>query len=103
MFLENPDNKKVIDHIDNNPANNNIKNLRWATPKDNLANQGKRKTNNSGFKGVWFNKKANKYHSQIRINDKQIHLGYFENPEEASLAYETKAKEFHGEFYYKNK
>ena len=33
-FLENPDNKPMIDHIDENKSNNNVKNLRWATRKE---------------------------------------------------------------------
>ena len=102
-FLENPDNKQMIDHIDENKANNNVKNLRWATCKDNLANQGKRTNNKSGFKGVCFDKPLNKYKAYIRINGKIKHLGYFETAEEASKAYEAKAKEIHKEFYYKNK
>jgi len=102
-FLENPDNKQKVDHIDNNPANNNIKNLRWCSQKDNLANQGKRENNKSGFKGVCFNKQHNKYQAQISINGKNKHLGYFETVEQASKVYEEKAKELHKEFYYKNK
>jgi len=42
-FLENPEKKEMIDHIDENKSNNNVKNLRWATNQDNLANQGKKK------------------------------------------------------------
>ena len=102
-FLENADDKPMIDHIDNNPANNNVKNLRWATCKDNLANQCKRTNNKSGFKGVSFHKHANKYQALIRINDKRKHLGLFETAEEASRCYEAKAKVLHGEFFYKNK
>ena len=102
-FLENHDNKPKVDHIDNNPANNNVKNLRWCSQKENLANQGKRKTNKSGFKGVSFDKNSNKYRAMININGKNKHLGLFETPEEASYAYETKAKELHKDFYYKNK
>ena len=102
-FLENPDNKEMIDHIDNNPANNNVKNLRWCSQKDNLANQGKRINNKSGFKGVCFYKPLNKYKASININGKKKHLGYFETAEEASQVYEAKAREIHGEFFYKNK
>ena len=102
-FLENPNNEKVIDHIDNNPSNNNVKNLRWCSQKENLYNQGKQKNNTSGFKGVAFHKTIKKYQSKIRINGKNKHLGYFETAEEASKAYEKKAKEIHGDFYYENK
>ena len=102
-FLENPDNKPMIDHIDNNPANNNIKNLRWATNQDNGCNRGKYKNNKSGFKGVSFDKHRNKYQATIYINGKNKYLGYYETAEEASKAYEAKAKVIHGEFYYKNK
>ena len=102
-FLENPDNKQMIDHIDENKANNNIKNLRWATRKDNGYNRGKNINNKSGFKGVCFHKPSNKYIAQININGKTKHLGLFKTAEEASKAYDTKAKVIHKEFYYKNK
>ena len=102
-FLENPDNKPKVDHIDENKANNNVKNLRWATVQENQSNQGKYKNNTSGFKGVSFNKPLNKYSAQIHINYKKQHLGYYETAEEASRVYDAKAKELHKEFYYKNK
>ena len=102
-FLENPNNKPKVDHIDNNPANNNVKNLRWATSSDNSCNRGKQKNNTTGFKGVSFDKHAKKYQAYININGKKKSLGYFKNVEDASKAYEAKAKEIHQEFYYKNK
>ena len=37
-FLPNPDNKPVVDHIDTNPQNNNVENLRWATVQENALN-----------------------------------------------------------------
>ena len=102
-FLENVDEKPLIDHIDNNPANNNVKNLRWATYKDNGRNRGKQINNTTGFKGVSFNKPTNKYQARIYINDKLKHLGLFKTAKEASKAYDDKAKQIHGNFYYKNK
>ena len=102
-FLENPDNKINIDHIDENKSNNNVKNLRWATDAENGRNQGKPKNNTSGYKGVSFHKPSNKYVAFININGKKKHLGYFETAEEASRVYDAKAKELHKDFYYKNK
>lgn len=37
-FIPNPNNKAQIDHIDGNSINNNVTNLRWATPKENNNN-----------------------------------------------------------------
>lgn len=37
-FIDNPDNKPCIDHIDANKENNKVENLRWCTYKENMAN-----------------------------------------------------------------
>lgn len=37
-FLDNPDNKKEVDHIDTNIQNNNVSNLRWVTRYENMHN-----------------------------------------------------------------
>lgn len=38
-FLENPENLPVVDHIDTNPLNNDVRNLKWCSYKDNMNNQ----------------------------------------------------------------
>jgi hypothetical protein len=40
-FIENPNNKPCIDHIDRNRQNNNLNNLRWATYEENNNNKEK--------------------------------------------------------------
>ena len=35
-FIENPYNKSCVNHIDNNPKNNNVENLEWVSYKENM-------------------------------------------------------------------
>lgn len=35
-FLQNPENKEVVNHIDGNPLNNELSNLEWATQRENV-------------------------------------------------------------------
>lgn len=38
-FIPNPDNLPVVDHIDGDPRNNNVNNLRWVTHSENIDNR----------------------------------------------------------------
>ena len=87
-----------IDHIDGNPANSAIENLRAATHSQNMRNSRIRRNNTSGYKGVVWHKHKNKWHAQIRINSKKKNLGYFDCPKEAHAAYCQAANELHKDF-----
>jgi hypothetical protein len=50
-FIPNPENKPEIDHIDRNPANNMVSNLRWATRSENNRNKGS--YSNTGEKYIY--------------------------------------------------
>ena len=97
-FLPNPLNKRCVDHADNNRLNNNVENLRFASNQENNMNSKIRRDNTSGFKGVRFDKKSNKWKAEICINGTKQHLGYFENIENAVNARVKKAEELFGEF-----
>lgn len=87
-----------IDHIDGNGQNNDPANLRLATRSGNMQNRGAYQNNTSGFKGVGWHKKTQKWQARIRHNWKRYALGYFDTPEEAHAAYVRAAEELHGEF-----
>lgn len=86
------------DHVDGNGLNNQKSNLRSVTGSQNQGNTGKRRDNTSGFKGVTWDKHANKYTAQIRFNKEHIYLGLFTDPVDAARAYDSKALEIFGDF-----
>ena len=89
---------KGIDHSDGDGLNNRWLNLRLATASENCANSHLHINNTSGFKGVSFHKRKNRYRSSIRVNGKDKHLGYFDIPEIAHAAYVAAARKYFGEF-----
>ena len=88
-----------IDHIDRNPSNNILTNLRLATRSQNLINSGVPCTSTSGIKGATFSKQMKKWHSYIQKDKKHIFLGSFRTKEEAGLAYQQAARNLFGEFH----
>jgi hypothetical protein len=87
-----------IDHIDGNPSNNKLENLRLANQKENSRNSKKPKNNTSGYKGVHWNKEKEKWQARVMINTITKHIGYFEDLIEAAKAYNEAALKYHGEF-----
>jgi hypothetical protein len=77
-----------IDHINGDRADNRIVNLREATRQQNQHNRTK-------AKGYSWKKNRNKWHSQIRLNNKNINLGYFDKELEAKQAYLEAKKIYH--------
>jgi hypothetical protein len=90
--------KDQIDHKNGNRSDNRFCNLREATRSQNLANSAKPCPNQSGLKGVCWNKALGYYVAQIRINGKNVGLGYFKSPMDAHLAYCRAAQEHYGDF-----
>jgi len=76
----------VIDHINGNPSDNRIANLRDCTLSQNARNQKLSSRNTSGKIGVTFNKRAQKWRAWIKVDKKTISLGYHYTKAEAIAA-----------------
>lgn len=87
-----------LDHINCDKTDNRIENLREATVSQNMHNRGIQRNNSTGFKGVYFHKRAQKYTAQIKVSGKKIYLGTFDTALDAHTAYCFAAKALHGEF-----
>lgn len=82
------------DHKDHDGLNNTEGNLRIATPLQNQYNKSAKNT----YLGISYEKDRGKWGARIRIKGKNLRLGRFDSPEEAALARNKAATEFHGEF-----
>lgn len=88
-----------IDHINCNPEDNRISNLRLATSLNNSHNQAKRRDGTSSrYKGVTWYARYGKWLAQIRVEGKSIYLGYYHTEIDAHKAYCKAALQASGEF-----
>lgn len=88
----------MVDHIDGNPFNNRLENLRLATAHDNMRNSRRHSINNHGVKGVSWDKHNRKWQTEIRTSQGRIFLGRFSTKGLAAIAYAKAAIRYHGEF-----
>lgn len=89
---------KYIDHINRDPSDNRRMNLRAASHSNNMANRGRPSHNTSGFKGVSYYKRSQKWIAYIGYNGKLKHLGYFNCPTLAAFRHDSAVREIHGAF-----
>jgi len=68
---------ELLDHMDMNPRNNRLENLRPACKKLNAINSGVPNNNKSGVKGVCWHKAGKKWTAQIKNDGVKIHLGSY--------------------------
>ena len=75
---------KVIDHIDGNPSNNNIKNLQLLTHRENITKGTvKKRSKWSLLPNVSYSLDRKKYFGRLQVNGKSIITGLFDNENDA--------------------
>lgn len=104
FITELTDPKIQADHINGNGLDNRKSNLRICTNAQNCRNRKSPKTDKSKsiYKGVAWDTANRKWRALITFNYKAIHIGRFDDEEEAARAYDKKARELHGEFAFLN-
>ena|SRR3990167_6595245 len=86
------------DHINGDRLDNRRENLRMATNQQNKANEGLRKTNTSGYKGVTWDKDREKWMAQIMFGGKHIWIAHCKTRQEAAKKYDQAAINYFGSF-----
>lgn len=103
-FLLKPEKNQIIDHRNGNGLDNTRDNLRVCSRRENSANSRLSKANSSGYKGVCFYKNDKKWGARIgNPREPGYHLGLYDNPREAAIAYNKAAKKRYGKFAFLNK
>lgn len=80
IYGEYPD---QIDHINGIKTDNRLINLRNVTKSVNMTNTKISSVNTTGTVGIYWSKSSKKWFSRIQKNKKVIHLGFFDDKEEA--------------------
>jgi hypothetical protein len=88
----------LCDHINGNGLDNRRANIRFATNSQNSANRKIGVRNKSGYKGVHWSSRDNKWRVQFKVNKKTKYIGLFANSHEGALAYNRAMKNYFGEF-----
>lgn len=91
-FILGAEKGQEIDHKDRDPLNNSRKNIRFCTRSENNHNKGLNKNNSSGFKGIYWHKRAKKWLAQIMLDGKRINIGLFTDPLLADKARQSYVK-----------
>ena len=81
-FIENPEDKSEVDHINRDSLDNRVENLRWVTKSENQINKKIQKNNTTGRKNLYYVKKKDSW-TVIIQRDKVRHQSYFSTQEEA--------------------
>ena len=91
-FGDDPD---FVDHINGDPSDNRINNLRnIATHRINMLNVKRRTDNTSGVTGVGRSRRRDKWVAEINVDGRHIYLGAFSALEDAAAARKAAEMEY---------
>jgi hypothetical protein len=103
MLLAPEDPSAQIDHRNGVTLDNRRSNLRLATAEENNRNRGAQRNNTSGVPGVSWHKRHQRWRVHIKVNGKQIHLGYYDARDEAIAARLAAEDKYFGEFAFSSR
>lgn len=95
--IMNPPAGYVVDHINGDGLDNRKCNLRLVTHTENCFNQRVASNNKSGYKGVSYHRRDEKWGAKITVRTQPVWLGYFQTAVEAAKAYNEAAIKHYGE------
>jgi hypothetical protein len=88
-----------VDHIDGDPRNSRIENLRLCTQSQNLANSKLSNKSKTGHKGVFYDPKNKKYRAALKVRGVNVLAKRYRTLEEAVAARNEAARAHQGEFF----
>lgn len=84
--------KNLVGAKNGNKLDCRLENLVWRSRA--VASRQRKTSSKTGYTGVY--KENKRYRAVISINRKSVHIGMFDTPEEAAMAYNEKSKELYG-------
>ncbi len=85
--------RKLVGAKNGNKLDCRLENIAWRSRA--TASRQRRSTSRAGYTGVYM--ENNRYRAVISINQKSVHLGMYDTPEQAAEAYNQKSKELYGD------
>ena len=85
-----------IDHVNGDPNDNRLSNLRLADRAQNSANRKHHKGSSLKYLGVCYAKRTGKW--QVSIGTPRVYLGQYKTEKEAAVVYNEAAERLYGEF-----
>lgn len=92
----------VVDHVNHDKLDNRRANLRVCTHKENCRRQRPQQGKTSAFRGVHLCAQTGRWRAVIVVDGARVHLGRFDNPREAAVAYDAAALKYFGDFAHLN-